>query len=75
MKGFMDLLKERKAQLFSDASPPEMEGPPPAEYDDPDAAHGFTIALKKKRRTAMLKNMLVDAGYTDLAKMINVKET
>lgn len=70
----MDLLKDQRAQLFSDESPEEMDGPDPAEYAPDDDPHGFTLALKRKRRTSMLKNMLVNAGYGDLAKMINVKE-
>ncbi len=73
MKGLFDLLKDRERQNFADNSPAEYEAEPAA-AEAPDAAHGFSIELKRKRRTSMLKNMLMNAGYGDLAKMLNVKE-
>ncbi len=75
MKGLFDLLKEKTRGAFADESPSEFdEGMEPDSAEAPDTAHGFTIGLKRKRRSVMLKNMLVDAGYNDLAKMINIKE-
>ncbi len=74
MKGLFDLLKDKERQNFADSSPAEYEEGEPASAEMPDAAHGFSIELKRKRRTSMLKNMLMNAGYGDLAKMINVKE-
>lgn len=73
MKGLFDLLKDKERQNFADSSPAEYDDEP-ASYEQPDAAHGFSIELKRKRRTSMLKNMLMNAGYGDLAKMLNVKE-
>lgn len=69
-----DMIKDRRKQMFADESPEEFEtAEEPAEYDAPDA-NGFTLSLKRKRRSTMLKNMLNGAGYGDLAKMINIKE-
>ncbi len=76
MKSLFDLIKDKRRQEFSDESPIDSsEGEEPASFETPDASHGFSIGLKRKRRSVMLKNMLVDAGYGDLAKMINIKET
>ncbi len=73
MSSIFDLLKDKRRQDFADSSPIDEEYEPD-EAEMPDAQHGFSIQLKKKRRTAMLKHMLADSGYGDLAKMINIKE-
>ena len=67
------MLKQKRRQDYADSSPVD-DDYEPAEHEMPDEQHGFSIQLKKKRRTAMLKHMLSDAGYDDLAKMINIKE-
>lgn len=68
-----DLVKERRKG--------ELEGPSMLAADDEDAglpledASGWQMTLKKKRRGMILKRMLADAGYGELAKMVNLKET
>ncbi len=76
MNGWLSLFKDKKRQEFADTSPADltMVDEDPASAEMPDAPHGFTVALRRKRRTAMMKKMLSDMGYGDLAKMINVKE-
>lgn len=46
--------------------------PDMAEHEDPEEF--WKLKLKKKRRQQMLKQMMVDAGYEDLAKMTNISE-
>lgn len=75
MKSVFDLIKEQRRQAFADASPEfDSEYEAADEPEMPDAPGGFRMQLKKKRRTAMLRKMLADAGYGDLAKMMNIKE-
>ena len=38
-----------------------------------DPVH-FELELKKKRRAAMMRQMLESSGYGDLAKMVKIKE-
>lgn len=40
----------------------------------PDSQGGYQMVLRQKRRAAMLKQMLSDAGYEDLMKMVNLRE-
>ncbi len=70
-KSIFDLMKDKSAKDFADAGNPVFDGEM-AEHDDQD--HGFSIELKKKRRTQMLRQMLNDEGYGDLAKMVKIKE-
>lgn len=73
MKGLFDLLSDKRRQDFADESPDfgmESDDVP----ETLEAPHGFEMMLKKKRKNALLKKMLVDDGYSDLAKMINIKE-
>lgn len=71
-----DLFRDRRLAEFSDPSNPIYADYDAEDPDDmPDAPeHGFKIALRKKRKAAMLKRMLADGGYADLAKMITVKQ-
>lgn len=43
-----------------------------AMQDDPQAQ--YILAIKKKRRTAMLKKMLEQGGMGDLSRIISVRE-
>ena len=40
--------------------------------EDPQTRQVMALHLKKKRHQMMLKQMLTDSGYGDLAKMVNV---
>ncbi len=76
MSSIFDMIKDWKRRTFADESPVDADASQePASYDMPDDPHGFSMGLKRKRRAVMMKNMLVDAGYGDLAKTINIKET
>lgn len=68
-KSLFDWLKEKKSR--ETASSDEL----PIEAMTPEGAgEGFQIGIKKKRHSAMLKKMLHDSGYGELAKMISVRE-
>ena len=45
--------------------------PDPEDYGDQEV---WALKMKKKRRQQLLKQMLMDAGYDDLAKMTSVSE-
>ena len=38
----------------------------------PEFRHAYEMKLKKKHQQMMLKKMLAEAGYGDLAKMVNI---
>lgn len=40
--------------------------------EDPEVRHMMALHLKKKRQQMMLKRMMADSGYADLAKMVNI---
>lgn len=69
----LDLAKKKLKSQFSGAhesiyQPPHYEDMP--DHDSPT----FTVMLRKKRRTALMRQILQDGGYSDLAKMIRIKE-
>lgn len=48
------------------------------EQDDvetPEDRQVYQLKLKKKRNQMMLKKMLEEQGYSDLAKMVNISKT
>lgn len=49
------------------------EGYEPDSAEMPDSKT-YSMHMKRKRRTAMLKKILEDAGYDDMAKSINIRE-
>lgn len=69
-KGLMDLLKEKRRSEAVEL-PPIME-----DEDDiavPQDEH-LAATVKKKRQSQILKRMLHDNGYGDLARMISIHE-
>lgn len=40
--------------------------------NDPEIRQHYMMKLKKKRQQMMLKQMLADSGYGDLAKMVTI---
>lgn len=76
-KSLFDLLSDRRKQDFADSV-----GPGYADVDalDPQGEghegdeHGFKLQMRRKRKTAILKQMLTNGGYPDLAKTVSVKE-
>ncbi len=74
-KSLFDLLSDRRKQDFADSVGPsysEVEDMDPSSHED-DEAHGFRLQLRRKRKSALLKRMLMDGGYGDLAKTVSVK--
>lgn len=72
-QSLMDMITDKRKQEFADVG----NGSYSSEGADDIPAHdeiGFTMQLKKKRRTQMMRQMLHDAGYADLANMIRIKE-
>jgi hypothetical protein len=68
--------KSLKELIEADRGDPMGEVAP---WDDDPMASGadpvhFQLELKKKRRAAMMRQMLEDSGYGDLAKMVKIKE-
>lgn len=74
MNGVLDKLRDVQRRLFGQTAPAELDAAPEAAEYDPAEGPTFAMGLKKKRRTAMLKQMLANEGYSDLAKMISIKE-
>ncbi len=71
------MLSKLMAALRGDRPEPEMIEPMGPEMSEqaPEGDHGmWEMTLKKKRRAAMMKKMLEDAGYGELSKMINIHE-
>jgi hypothetical protein len=71
VRSIVDILKRRQSEDLPrqlPEVPDEMDGR--FAVDDPAA---FQLVLKKRRNNGMLKKMLADAGYTDLAHMVTVK--
>lgn len=62
----MDLVKDKRRA--------DMEAPLPDADFDPGTGTEWQLELKKKRRSLLMKKMLADAGYNDLAKMVSIKE-
>lgn len=66
--------------LGAEEAPPaadELEGFDQAEYSpsaDVPRRLGYDMALKKKRQTALLRRMLENAGMTDLARNVNIRQ-
>ncbi len=77
MINWLDYIREQKAKALLDkqmlATGLQAEPELGDDYSD-DIKGGFSLKLKKKRRSAMLRQMLEDSGYTDLAKMITNRE-
>jgi hypothetical protein len=62
-----DPVGQSNVQMGMDESMPDM-----AEHgEDPQM---WELKVKKKRRQQMLRQMLVDAGYGDLAQMTNITQ-
>ncbi len=77
MSFFSDLFKKKQMDELSDPSNPifsDMSSDDDNSPMDGESDHGFTIQLRRKRKAAMLKRMLSQQGYGDLAKAISIKE-
>ncbi len=70
----MGILDRLKALAGHDDDPMEPMPPDMSEVAPEGDAGGWEISLKKKRRATVMKQMLEDAGYGELAKMINIHE-
>lgn len=74
----MEMLRDRKAAEFSDPSNAFFsaadEPADDASVPDDEAKYGFKIGLKHRRKAAFLKKMLANGGYSDLARMVSIKE-
>lgn len=70
--GLLQLLKDKKREEAVGAPIPMQQEP--AEFEDFTEGPHLQFALKKKRRALMMKKMLEDGGYGDLARMINIRE-
>lgn len=67
-----EALKERKRQEMARALPNA------SELDDDGEMHGaephtYSLQIKRKRMNGILKKMMIDAGYDDLARMTSVR--
>lgn len=74
-KSLFDLISSKRKQDFADSVGPsydEIESTDPEGHEPPE--HGFLLALRRKRKSALLKRMLSDGGNNELAKMVNVRE-
>ena len=71
-KSLMDLFREKREGEFSDASNPVYSSEMADDRPEPEA--GFKLELKRRRKANMIRQMLDEQGYGDLAKMIRVKE-
>ncbi len=64
-RGVLDLLRE------DDLEAPEYEREQ-AEHLSPDDPRFAMLKMKRKRQQAMMRQMLINAGYGDLAKMATI---
>ena len=74
-KSLFDLISDKRKQDFADSVGPgfdQVDAQDPIAHEDDE--HGFRLQLRRKRKSAMLKRMLLDGGYGDLAKSVSVKE-
>ncbi len=76
-KSLFDLISDKRKQEFADSAGPgfsEVDSMDPSGGGHEEDEHGFRLQLRRRRKTALLKRMLVDGGYGDLAKSVSVKE-
>lgn len=71
-KSIFDYIREQREEP-TDSPITDMD--PDSLAMSPDHSARFVIDLKKKRRTAMLRQMLAESGNADLAKMISIRES
>lgn len=70
----MGIMERLRALAGQDDDPIPPAEPEMSEMAPEGDAGGWEISLKKKRRAAVMKQMLEDAGYGELAKMVNIHE-
>lgn len=73
-KSLFDLISDKRKQDFADSgglSDPEAD---PAGGGHEGDEQGFRLQLRRRRKAALFKQMLIDGGYGDLAKTVSVKE-
>lgn len=73
MQSVMDLAKERMKQDAIGASSAVMS-PIDIYQGENRGDKVFTLEIKRRRRNKLIKQILKDAGYDELASMVKVKE-
>ncbi len=76
-KSLFDLISEKRKEEYASSVAPgyaEAEAMDPIGSTHNEEEPQFRLQLRRKRKSAMLKRMLVDGGYGDLAKTVTVRE-
>lgn len=68
------LFQQLSEEQHRDDAPPLEEATPVDDAPPADEQRGWELALKRKRRAVLMRHLLADSGYGDLAKMVNIKE-